>query len=503
MERRIMADVELSLQKHRTAERGLAEKRDLTTGNIHRNIWTLAVPMILEMGAMSVTQIVDTYWVGKLGSAALAAVTISMALRWVINSLANGLGIGGMAVVARRIGAHDRAQADHAAWQAVLLATFVSLVLGAVGILLAKPALRILGADAEVLAMGVSFLHIIFGGLFTLVLVFVINSLLRGAGEAGLALWVLILSQGLTVALEPLLIFGWGPFPALGVNGSAWAGVLGFGAGVLFQIAILLSGRARIAIPSTTPRSFDFPFDVAQGRAQDRLCSGQGSGRRNLHDLWPDFPLMWRIIKIALPSTVQMTLRSTSRLIILAIIGLYGTFATAGFGVANRILLVALIPGFGLGNTAATLVGQNLGAVQPQRAERSAWWVTAYNVGLLAAFAVLFFNFAHPLVAFFDPTPEVVDIGAGCLRIVAPSLIVSAVGVVLARAFDGAGNTMPAMFVNLLTLWGMEAPLSYGLARWTRLGITGVWVGRALANLANGLFFAFWFRLGRWKRKEV
>jgi len=500
-----VTEFERPLPKQKAAERGngatvpLAGERDLTTGNIHRNIWTLAVPMILEMGTLSVTQIADIYWVGKLGSAALAAVTISMTLRWVINSLANGLGIGGMAVVARRIGARDRAQADHATWQTVLLAAFVSLVLGVVGILLAEPALRVLGADTEVLAMGVSFLRIIFGGLFTLILVFVINSLLRGAGEAGLALGVLVLSQGLTLVLEPLLIFGWGPFPALGVDGSAWAGVLGFGAGVLFQIAILLSGRARIAIPLTLRQPFDPSTGLRAGLAQDTASSGH----HNLHDLWPDLPLMWRIVKIALPSTVQMTLRSTSRLIILAIVGLYGTFATAGFGVANRILLIALIPGFGLGNAAATLVGQNLGAIQPQRAERSTWWVTAYDASLLAAFAVVFFTFARPLVAFFDPTPEVVDIGAECLRIVAPSLIFSAVGVVLARAFDGAGNTMPAMFVNLLTLWGLEAPLSYGLAQGTGLGITGVWVGRAFSNLANGLLFAFWFRLGRWKRKKV
>jgi putative MATE family efflux protein len=465
--RRIVADTELALP----AEGTLAGKRDLTTGNIHRNIWTLAVPMILEMATLSVAQIVDTYWVGKLGSAALAAVTISITLRWVINSLANGLGIGGMAVVARRIGARNRAEADHATWQAVLLAVFVSIVLGAVGILVAEPTLHILGADADVLAMGVSYLRILSGGLFTLVLVFVINSLLRGAGEARLALWVLVLSQGLTIVLEPLLVFGWGPFPALGVSGSAWASVLGFGAGMLFQIAILLSGRARIAI--------------------------------NLRDLWPDLRLMWHIVKIALPSTIQMTLRSTSRLTVLAIIGLYGTFATAGFGVANRILLIALIPGFGLGNATATLVGQNLGALQPRRAERSAWWVTAYNASLLAAFALVFFAFARPLVAFFDPTPEVVKIGTEFLRIVAPSLIFSAVGVVLARGFDGAGNTVPAMFVNLLTLWGMEVPLAYGLSQWTGLGITGVWVGRALANTANGLVFALWFRLGRWKKREV
>jgi Na+-driven multidrug efflux pump len=255
------------------------------------------------------------------------------------------------------------------------------------------------------------------------------------------------------------------------VNGSAWAGVLGFGAGALFQIAVLLSGRARISI--------------------------------NLRHLRPDFPLMWHIIKIALPSTAQMTLRSTSRLTILAIVGLYGTFATAGFGVANRILLIALIPGFGLGNAAATLVGQNLGARQPSRAERSAWWVSAYNISLLATFAAVFLAFARPLIVTFDPTPEVVEIGTQYLHIVAPSLIFSAVGVVLARSFDGAGNTVPAMFVNLLTLWGLEVPLSYGLSRWTTLGITGVWVGRALANVANGLFFAFWFRLGRWKKREV
>jgi putative MATE family efflux protein len=454
-----------------SAEGKLVGKSDLTSGSIHRNIWTLAIPNILEMATMSVTQIVDTYWVGKLGSAALAAVTISMTLRWVLNSLANGLGIGGMAVVARRIGAHDRAEADHATWQAVLLAIFVSIVLGVLGTLVAAPTLRILGADADVLAMGVSYLRILFGGLFTLVLIFVINSLLRGAGEARLALWVLVLSQGLTIVLEPLLIFGWGPFPVLGVSGSAWASVLGFGAGVLLQMLILLSGRARIAI--------------------------------NVRNLWPDPPLMWHIVKIALPSTVQMTLRSTSRLTILAIVGLYGTFATAGFGVGNRILLIAIIPGFGLGNAVATLVGQNLGAAQPHRAERSAWWVAAYSVSLLAAFALLFFALARPLIAFFDPTPEVVKIGTEFLRIVAPSLIFSAVGVVLARGFDGAGNTVPAMFVNLLTLWGLEVPLSYGLSQWTELGITGVWVGRALANVANGLFFALWFRLGRWKKREV
>jgi Na+-driven multidrug efflux pump len=212
---------------------------------------------------------------------------------------------------------------------------------------------------------------------------------------------------------------------------------------------------------------------------------------------------MWHIIKIALPSTIQMTLRASSRLAILSIVGLYGTFATAGYGVSNRLLLIALIPGFGLGNAAGTLVGQNLGAGKPERAARSAWWVVVYNVGLMTAFVAFFFVLARPLIAFFDPTSEVVDIGADVLHIVAPSMILSAVGVVLGRAFDGAGNTVPAMMINLLSLWALEVPLSYGLAEWANLGLQGVWMGRAIANLANGALFFFWFRRGRWKRKQV
>ncbi len=477
-----MTNIERSIPKPK-----LSARPDLTSGNLHRNIWVLAVPMVIELSTLSLSQTADAYMVGRLGSAALAAVTISMTVRWTVNSLANGLGIGGMAVVARRIGAQRTADANHAAGQTILLAVLVSLVLGALGLLLAEPATRLLGAQDDVLEMGVSYMRILFSGLFTLILVFVINALLRGAGDARLAMWVLILSQGVTILLLPLLLFGWGPFPQMDVLGSAWAGVLGFGSGVLLQCFILAPqtrvGQARITIRPS--------------------------------DLRPDPVLMWHIVKIALPSTIQMTLRSSSRVAILAIIGIYGTFATAGFGVANRLLLIALIPGFGLANAASTMVGQNLGASKPERAARSAWWVVAYNVGLMVAFVIVFFVFARPLIAFFDPTSDVVDIGADALRIVAPSMVLSAVGVVLARAFDGAGNTVPAMGVNLLTLWVLEVPLAYGLARgvdlrlggvlvrWTGLGLDGVWLGRAAANLANGALFFFWFRRGGWKRKDV
>jgi len=427
--------------------------------------------MILETGVLNLAQVLDTYWVGQLGSAALAAVTISITVRWVLNSLANGLGIGGMAVVARRIGAKEDAAAEHAAWQTILLGVTISLVLSATGLILARPLLTLLGADAEVLPLGLAYMRIGFAGISTLILVFAINAMLRGAGEAGIAMRVLFLVTGVTIVLEPILIRGWGPLPAMGVAGAALAFVLGYGAGLVLQLAILLSGRARIRI--------------------------------NLRDVKPDLPLMVKIIRIALPSTVQMTLRSSSRLLIIALVGVYGTFATAGYGVANRMLLIALIPCFGLGNATGTLVGQNLGAGRPDRAERSAWWVSAYAAGYMVVSALLLTIFAPSLIALFDSTPQVVTFGAECVRVVAWSMIGSAGGVVLARGFDGAGNTVPAMAINLLTLWGMELPLAFGLSRWLGWGATGVWWGRAIANLANGLLFAVWFRRGKWKEREV
>jgi len=445
--------------------------RDLTRGSLHRATWYLAPAMVLELGVLNVAQVLDAYWVGRLGPAALAAVTISTTMRWVLNSLANGLGTGGMAIVARWIGARNEEAAAHAAGQTLLLALGASLLLGVLGLAVSEPLLILMGADAAVLPLGLAYLRVALGGVSTLVLSLVINAMLRGAGEARLSMRVLVLSTATTVLLEPVLIFGLGPLPPLGVVGSAWAFVLGYGAGLILQIILLLQGRTRLAI--------------------------------QLRHLRPDLPLMAQIAGIALPSTVQTTLRSSSRLAILALVGLYGTFATAGYGVANRLLLIALIPCFGLGNAASTLVGQNLGAGQPERSERSAWWVSAYVAGYMAIAAGLLTLLAPSLIALFDPTPEVVALGAGCLRVVAWSEVASAVGVVLARSFDGAGNTVPAMVINLVSLWGFEVVAALGLLRWLGWSVTGIWWGRVLANLANGLLFVLWFRRGRWKQRDM
>jgi putative MATE family efflux protein len=427
--------------------------------------------MMLEMGFMNVAQVLDAYWVGRLGSAALAAVTVSTTVRWVLNSLANGLGTGGMAVVARRIGAWDEEATGQAVGQTILLGLGASLLLAGLGLATARPFLVHLGADAEVLPLALTYLRVALGGVFTLVLSFVINSMLRGAGEARWSMRVLMLSTATTGLLEPVLIFGLGPLPPLRVVGSAWAFLSGYGAGLLLQIVLLLQGRTRL--------------------------------RLHLRHLRPDLPLMARIVGIALPSTAQMALRSSSRLVILALVGTYGTHATAGYGVANRMLLMALIPCFGLGNAAGTLVGHNLGAGRPERSERSAWWVSVYATGYMVAAAVLLTLLAPSLIALFDPTPQVVAYGAECLRLVAWSEIASAIGVVLARSLGGAGNTVPAMAVNLISLWGLEVAAALGLSQGLGWGLTGVWWGRMLANLANGSLLGLWFRRGRWKQKDV
>jgi putative MATE family efflux protein len=446
-------------------------QRDYTTGSLHRNIWLLAVPMTLEMGLVSLFRVADMFWVGKLGPQALAAITIGENIRWALSGMAMGQGVGGLAVVARRIGEGDEEEANHATLQAMLLALAITASISVSGFLLAEPLLLLLGAQPDVLPEGMIFLQITFAGLTGFHMVPIVNSLFRGAGEARLALTVRLVSYGLGLLVEPLLIFGWGPLPPLGVAGAALALMGSQWLGFLFQTVILLSGRSRI--------------------------------RLDLRRLRLDLPLMAHIFRIALPSTVQMTLRSFSRATLLGIVALYGTYAVAAYGVAARVFMTVFVPGFGLGNAAATLVGQNLGAGKPGRAERSAWFIAGYNLLLMLACIVAITPLAEPIIALFNDTPEVVALGAEALRIFGIGYAFSAIGSVLARAFDGAGNTVPAMVINLLTLWGIQIPLAWILSQLLGLGTTGLWAGISAANVANGLIFAFWFRRGRWKQRQV
>jgi putative MATE family efflux protein len=447
--------------------------RDLTSGNIHRSIWFLAFPMVLEMISFNIASALDTYWVGQLGEAALAAVAVSMTIRWTLNTLGNGLGIGGMAVVARRIGEKDYKAAAHAASQTIMLGIAISIILAVIGFIFAPKILLALGTESDVLPLAIPYLRVTMGGLVTMILVMVNNSLFRGAGEARLSMRVLFLSAAVTVVFEPILVLGLGPVPPLGITGAAWAFVIGFGCGLALQVYFLLGGKSRISI--------------------------------NLRCLRVDFPLMARIVRIALPSTVQMSLRSSSRLAIVALISAYGTAALAAYSVTNRLLMFAVVPCFGVGNAGGALVGQNLGARKADRAEKTGWWTSFYVIAYMIVVASLTFAFAEPIIRFFisNPTAEVVALGVEYIHIVSPSLILMGIGIVMARALDGAGNTMPAMVINLLTLWLVEVGVGFVLSRWLGLGPTGVWWGRAISGFANGLLFAIWFKRGKWKEKKV
>ena len=453
------------------ATRGARPSRDYTTGSLNKNIWLLAVPMVLEMGLVSIFRVADMFWVGKLGPDALAAITIGENIRWALSGLAMGQGIGGLAVVARRIGEKDEEGANHATLQAILLALGLALLISAVGYAFSEPMLHLLGTEPEVMPEGLAFLHVTFAGLAGFLMVPIVNSLFRGAGEARKALVVRMLAYGIGIVVEPVLIFGLGPLPPLGVAGAALSLVGSQWLGFLLQLGILSTGRARI--------------------------------RLDLRHLRVDPPLMLKIFRIALPSTIQMTLRSFSRATLLGIVALYGTFAVAAYGVAARVFMTVFVPGFGLGNAAATLVGQNLGAEKPERAARSAWLISGYNAALMIACIAVIVPLAEPIITAFNDTPGVVTLGAEALRVFAIGYVFSAMGSVLARGLDGAGNTLPAMVINLLTLWGIQIPLAWLLSSLLGWGTTGLWAGISAANVANGLIFAYWFRRGRWKYREV
>jgi len=446
-------------------------QRDYTTGNLNKSIWLLAVPMVLEMGLVSLYRVADMFWVGKLGADALAAITIGENIRWTLSGLAMGQGIGSLAVVARRTGEKDEEAANHAALQAIILALTLSIAISVIGLVLAEPLLQLLGTEPAVMPEGLSFLRVTFGGLVGFLMVPIVNSLFRGAGEARVALLVRVFSYGLGLLVEPALVFGWGPLPSLGVAGAALSLVGSQWLGFLLQIGVLVSGRARIRI--------------------------------NLRRLRLDLPLMAQIFGISLPSTIQTTLRSLSRTVLLSVVALYGTFAVAAYGIAIRIFMTIFVPGFGLGNAAATLVGQNLGAGKPARAARSAWLIAGYNAGLMLACAAVIVPLAGPIVSVFNDTPKVVALGAQALRIFAVGYLFSALGSVIARAFDGAGNTVPAMVINLVTLWGVQIPLAWILSQVADWGTTGLWAGISIANVFNGLTFAGWFLRGRWKERQV
>jgi putative MATE family efflux protein len=446
-------------------------KKDLTEGSIVKNIWILALPMVIEMTMQSTFNIIDLFWVGKLGPDAIASVSLAGVILMVYFSIIMGIATSSSALVARKIGAKDNEGANFIIIQALFLGILVSVFFGYIGYENAKFFITKMGASSIVIKEGALYLQIMFGGSIAIVLLFIINGIFRGVGDAVEAMYVLLVSNILNIIIDPLLIFGIGPFPEMGVKGAALATILARSFGIIFQIYILINGTGRIKL--------------------------------SFKKLGIDLGIIWLIIKIGIPASGQLLLRMIGMVVIMRIVALFGTFAIAAYGIATRIFQFILFPGFGLGNASATLVGQNLGAGNPKRAEHSAWITGFITMFLLGGFAVIFFIFAATLIKIFNNDTTVISFGVTCLRIISISYLFNGLGVVLSRSFMGAGDTLSPFIINGVTLWLLQLPLAFVLAKTFGFGVNGIWMAITISNITNVLISAAWFKVGKWKYKLI
>jgi putative MATE family efflux protein len=445
--------------------------RDYTEGPIGHSILLLAIPMVLEMAMESVFAVVDVFFVSRLGSAAVATVGLTESLLTMIYTLAMGLGIGATAMVARRIGEKDTEGAAVAAMQAIWLGLFVAAALGVSGAVFAPTLLRLMGADAEVIATGTTFTRVMLGGNASVLMLFLLNAIFRGAGDAAIAMRVLWLANAINIVLGPCLIFGWGPFPELGVTGAAVGTTIGRGTGALFALARLLRPGSRVRI-----------------------------SRRHL-PLHPD--IMARMVRLSASGTFQIFIGTASWVLLIRILSSFGSTIIAGYTIAIRVVIFALLPSWGMSNAAATMVGQALGARKPERAERAVWVACGYNAVFLGAIGLVFVLFAPFIVGIFTPDPAVAAPAVSCLRTVAAGFLFYAYGMVLTQAFNGAGDTWTPTLINLFCFWLWEIPLAWGLAYGLGLGPWGVFLAIAIAYGTLAAVSAVLFKRGSWKARAV
>ncbi|HEV8209145.1 MAG TPA: MATE family efflux transporter [Vicinamibacterales bacterium] len=441
-----------------------------TDGSIDRAIVLLAIPMVLELVLESVFAVVDVFFVSRVGPDAVATVGLTEAMMTLIYAVAIGLGMGATATVARRMGERDPEGAAIAAVQAIALGLLVAVPVGLLGFWFARPILGLMGATPDVLAHS-SFTAILFGFNGVILMLFLINAVFRGAGDAAIAMRVLWIANAFNIVLDPCLIFGLGPFPQLGVAGAAVATTTGRSIGVLVQLYYLSRSDGRIAI-----------------------------ARRHLR-LNP--AVMLNMVRLSGSAVFQMFIGTTSYIGVMRIIASFGSVPVAACTIVVRIIMFVLMPSWGLSNAAATLVGQNLGAGQPERAETSAWRACWFNVAVLGVLGLLFVVFADVVVGWFTQDPEVKPIATQGLRIVSGGFPFYAAGYVLTQSFNGAGDTWTPTLINLGCFWFFEIPLSYVLGRTLGYGPAGIFWAMAIAFSVMSMVSASLFRLGHWKLKRV
>ena len=446
-------------------------EEDFTTGPISRALGLLAIPMMLEMAMESIFAVVDIAFVSRLGTDAVAAVGITEALITVLYAVAIGLGMGITAMVSRRIGAKDHEGAACVTGQSIWVGVFLSIGIGIFGVTYARDLLALMGASASVIEQGAGFTTVLLGGCFSIIYLFLLNAAFRGAGDATVALRSLWIANGCNIILDPCFIFGLGPFPEMGVTGAAVATTIGRGIGVAYQLWFLLRGSGRLA------------FNIRHLRFIPSLA--------------------WRMMRISFGGIGQFLIATASWIGIMRIVAMFGSPAIAAFTIALRAMEFIFLPAWGLGNAAATLVGQNLGAGLPDRAEQSAWKAAKFNAIFMAIAGAFLVAFAQTITGWFSSEPEVLRIGAHCMVILGIGFPMYAIGMVVVQAMNGAGDTETPMTLNLVSFWLVQIPLAFILATRTPLGpdgaFTAVVVGESLLTVLSVIVF----RRGGWKLHEA
>ncbi len=449
-------------------------EHDYTQGSIRGAIVLLAIPMIFEFILESIFALVDMYFVSHLPNSedAIATVGLTESVITIIYTIAMGLGMGATAVVARRIGEKNPEAAAHAGAQSILIGILAALVLSTAGLIFAPDILRLMKAEPQVVKEGAIFTRIMLGGSMVIVLIFLINGVFRGAGDAAIAMRSLWLASIINIILCPTLINGYGPFPELGLKGAAIATVIGRGTGVIYQCYHLFHSKGNMKI-----RWAHFKFD---------------------------FPVIKHLLEVAWPATFQFFIQSGSWIVLAWLVSdTGGTHATAGYQVAIRNVVFFILPAWGLSNAAATLVGQNLGAKQPERAERSVILATRFNALFMAVVMFIFLLFASPIISIFTTQPEVHRFGVLSMQIIGSGYIFYGIGMVMVQALNGAGDTKTPTWINIVGFWLFQIPFAFLLAKVFKMGPVGAFIAVPVAETLIALVAWYYFKKGGWKEVKV
>ncbi|OGL44354.1 MAG: hypothetical protein A2149_00560 [Candidatus Schekmanbacteria bacterium RBG_16_38_11] len=442
---------------------------DPTTGSLTKGLLSLAIPFILAMLVETLFNITNMLFVSRLGSAAIAAVSFCGIMLMLTSVAVEGMSGAAVALIARRVGEKDLTGAGIVSVQIYMVGILFSFALGILGYIYAEPLMRLIGANDLIVSHGLGYCRIYFIGMTSVFLLFITQAILRGAGEPIMPFVILVISALANIVLDFLLIFGIGPFPKMGVAGAGLATIIARGIGSIIGIFFLFNGYSIVKI-----RFSDFVID---------------------------FKIIKNVFKIAFPSMGRMSLNSFSRIALMKIVTLFGTSAVAAYGIGLRLDMLVFLPGLGFAGAVSTMVGQNLGAKSPERAEKSTWIALGYNTLIMSFFGILFFFMAKEIIGVFDKNQDVLELGETYLKVVAPSYFLLGVRLVLGGALRGAGDNFAPMVISLITLFGIQIPLAYYLSKWAALNTTGIWLSIAGVNFFEALLLSYWFKRGGWKEK--